>query len=175
MAVPFGCSKGPDAKIENSVSSDPAENERIDTDQSENNFLVDIGVATLHVPNDWRWVKSSKEEHGGILLPEGTQTPELAERLIQVHVGSKQLSLNESANELAKQFDGTVMELPFTLDGERALRISFAPRDGELLPAEGVGVVRDSINILFLAASRNDDARTWPSLHQIATTLKWRE
>jgi hypothetical protein len=170
ILVGLGCSNADHGEPNPKVNTHPVEGKT--TDQS-SAMVIDLGVATLSVPIGWEWRKSNGSGFGGVLVPYGTKNADQAERLIQIHVGEKRLDLDESANSLAKKFDGSVSELPFQVDGERALRISFKPTDGELLPREGLGVVRKSTNLLFLSASPEADERLWPNLQEIAMTLKW--
>ena len=171
ILVGLGCSDAGQAGS-NSVKPSPAVEAKT-SEPSTSPTVVDLGVATMTVPAEWQWIQSGGSGFGGILVPRGTKNPNQAQRLIQVHVGEKQLDLDESAHSLAKKFAGSVSELPFQIDGERALRISFKPEEGQILPHEGLGVVRKSMNLLFLSASKESDESIWPKLQEIATALKW--
>lgn len=171
ILVGLGCSDAGQASS-NSVKPSSAVEANV-SEPAMSPTVVDLGVATMTVPPEWQWIQSGGSGFGGILVPRGTKNPNQTPRLIQVHVGEKQLDLDESANSLAKKFAGSVSELPFQIDGERALRIAFKPEEGQMLPHEGLGVVRGSMNLLFLSASKETDESIWPKLQEIVTTLKW--
>lgn len=171
ILVGLGCSEADQADVDSVQQPPIVEAETSETSQSPT--VVDLGVATMTVPADWQWIPSGGPGLGGVLIPQRTTNPSQADRLIQVHVGEKQLDLDESAHSLAKKFAGSVSELPFQIDGERALRISFKPAKGQMLPHEGLGVLRGSTNLLFLSASKESDESIWPKLQEIVTTLKW--
>ena len=172
-ALHLGCNQSPSSTPPERASTLPAAkgNELLtvakDGDSNSNN----IGIATFPTPSGWLPNRSGGNT-AVVFLRNGAQQAS-PDEMISIDIGTPSSEgVKESADSLAIKFGGVVSELPFTIDGEVAYKVTVPPNYEQLLPRECI-VSHHNDKACFIFGGSKSKEEIWPTVLEIAKSWRW--
>ena len=169
----LGCTPSPSSSTpeQSSSQSEPNGNELLSVAKDGDSTSNNIGIATFPTPNGWLPNRSGGNT-AVIFVRKDAQSGNLDE-MISIDIGTPSSDgAKESADGLAKKFGGIVSELPFTVDGEVAYKVSVPPNYAQLMPRECI-VAHHNNKVCFIFGGSKSKNAIWPTISEIAQSWRW--
>ena len=148
-----------------------SDNGALSVTKTGDHLAIDIGIASFPTPKGW--MPNRSDGNTVVILIRKGADPAALEEMISIDVGVPvSPDAKGTADALAKGFGGTVSELPYTVDGVDAYRVSIPDNYESMMPRECI-VVHHNQKVCFLFGGSKSRKDIWPTVDEIAKSWSW--